>query len=74
MSRKEDVLGMVKDGPVSTRDVAGKLGITPTNAAVLLGRLHRERVLDRTGEPKGYRYLEPVAQSATTEHVSTQSA
>ena len=71
MSRKEDVLSMVKDGPVSTKQVSEKLGITPTNAAVLLGRLHRERVLARTGEPKGYRYLsptqteqEPVAETA----------
>lgn len=59
MSRKNQVLDMVKDGPVSTKDVSEKLGITPTNAAVLLGRLHREKVLARTGEPKGYRYLMP---------------
>lgn len=59
MSRKNQVLDMVKDGPVSTKDVSEKLGITPTNAAVLLGRLHREKVLARTGEPKGYRYSQP---------------
>lgn len=59
MSRKDDVLGMVKDGPVSVKQVSEKLGISGANAAVLLGRLHREKVLARTGEPKGYRYSAP---------------
>lgn len=68
MSRKDDVLQMVKDGPVSVKRVSEKLGISGANAAVLLGRLHREKVLARTGEPKGYRYGEPQA-----EQVSTQS-
>lgn len=70
MSRKEDVLAMVKDGPVSTKDVSTKLGITPTNAAVLLGRLHRERVLAREGEPKSYRYYEQVSTQSEQEPVA----
>ena len=70
MSRKEDVLSMVKDGPVSTRQVSEKLGITPTNAAVLLGRLHREKVLAREGEPKSYRYYENVSTQSEQEPVA----
>ena len=59
MSRKDDVLEMLKVGPVSSRDVSLKLGITPVNAAVLLNRLNRERVLSRTGEVGYYRYELP---------------